>query len=186
MTREDQLEFCSVCTNRSFNPKLGIVCGLTDERATFEGNCKDYIENDRAKVNQDRQVESRKDETTQSINKGRTALFVIGGVYTFLGFYEAFYILYHQLIFGIIDWALAAIFIGLAIWSYQKASLALIIGLIVYVGLIVLLAAVDPTTVFKGIIWKALVIYYLIYSIKTARTEEAKVKLKRADLLDDF
>jgi hypothetical protein len=81
---------------------------------------------------------------------------------------------------------MAAIFIGLGVWSYKQASLALIIGLIVYVAVIILLAFLDPSSIIKGIIWKVLIIYSLVYSIKTARSEEAKIKKTSVDLLDEI
>ena len=40
MEREEHLKFCSVCTNRSFNPKVWVTCGLTEQIADFEGNCE--------------------------------------------------------------------------------------------------------------------------------------------------
>ena len=46
MTREDYIKVCSLCTNRSFNPKTGIVCGITSEPASFNGNCSDYEEDE--------------------------------------------------------------------------------------------------------------------------------------------
>ena len=186
MTREEQLVFCSVCNNRGFDSKVGIVCSLTHEKANFEGTCVDFIEDAKEKALQESQVQLRNDETKKSINKGRIALFIIAGLYIIVGIYEGFIMDYHAIEFGIIDWIVSAIFLGLGIWSYKKASLALIIGLGVYATLIVLLAIVEPTTIIKGIIWKILVIYYLITSIKTAREEEAKVKISRNDLLDDF
>ncbi len=42
MTRKEQLEFCSVCTNRIFDPKQGIICGLTNQIATFQESCDDF------------------------------------------------------------------------------------------------------------------------------------------------
>ena len=47
MTREERLKFCSVCTNRAFNPKQGMICGITNEVASFEGTCADYKEDAR-------------------------------------------------------------------------------------------------------------------------------------------
>lgn len=44
MTREERLEFCLVCTKRKPNIKKGLLCSLTGEHATFEGNCNDYDE----------------------------------------------------------------------------------------------------------------------------------------------
>jgi len=35
MTRDQHLEFCSRCTNRKFDSDKGIICGLTNDIATF-------------------------------------------------------------------------------------------------------------------------------------------------------
>ncbi|NME71278.1 hypothetical protein HHU12_25155 [Flammeovirga aprica JL-4] len=42
MTRNEQLVFCKKCTNRKMNPKVGLICSLTGEKATFNGECPDY------------------------------------------------------------------------------------------------------------------------------------------------
>ena len=43
MTREERLKFCSICKNRKIDLKKGLICSLTDEYADFEGECKNYI-----------------------------------------------------------------------------------------------------------------------------------------------
>jgi len=186
MTREEQLKFCSVCKNRTFNPKQGIICSITNEIASFAGTCPTYIEDEQEVRIENRKVQSEKHETKRGINKGRYALFIIGGLYVIVGFLEAFVIEGHDLLFGIIDWIVAVVFIGLGIWSYRKASLAYIIGLGFYITIILLLFAVEPTSIINGVIWKVLVIYSLIYGIRTARSEEAKYKTRSVDLLDQI
>ena len=187
MTRKEQLEFCSVCQKRGFNPKHGIICGITSEPASFSGTCPDYLEDEHEVRMEDTKKESMKSETTKTINKGRVALFIIAGLYTIVGFMEAFTIQGHELIFGVIDWFIAAVFVGLGIWSYRKASLAMIIGLVFYVLIVLLLALVEPSTIVSGILWKILIVTYLVYGIKTAREEEAKNKTKpMTDLLDQI
>lgn len=42
MTRKEHLEFCSVCTHRSFDPKQGIICGITNSIADFDPACETY------------------------------------------------------------------------------------------------------------------------------------------------
>lgn len=39
MTHQERLESCKECSNKSFDPNRGIVCGLTDNYPTFEGTC---------------------------------------------------------------------------------------------------------------------------------------------------
>ncbi len=58
MNREYQLSFCQTCKNKGFNLQKGIVCSLTDEVATFERSCPDYIEDPEAKL----EYESRQQE----------------------------------------------------------------------------------------------------------------------------
>lgn len=39
MSREDQLQFCRQCINRSFDQQQGITCSLTGKKADFETTC---------------------------------------------------------------------------------------------------------------------------------------------------
>ena len=43
MTRQERLEFCKVCQHKKFNPKRGIICGITNDIATFEDSCNNYM-----------------------------------------------------------------------------------------------------------------------------------------------
>lgn len=45
-----QLDYCTKCENRKFNPSVGIVCGLTSEKPTFEETCNDFIKDENAYV----------------------------------------------------------------------------------------------------------------------------------------
>ena len=93
-----------------------------------------------------------------------------------------------QLLFGIIDWVLAAIFLGFGILSYKKASLSLMLGLGFYVLIIILLALIEPWTILNGIIWKIVIIVWLVYGISAARSDEAKERKLDSgdDLLDQL
>ena len=184
MTRKEQLEFCSVCQNRAFYPKTGIICKLTMELADFDYKCDKYLADEKEVKLVKQEKESIKNEENISINNGRISLFVLGGSYILIGFLESFYFENHNIIFGIIDWGVAACFIGLAIWSFSKPYFAIISGLILYILLIVLLAIIEPFTIFIGSIWKIIVISYLIYAIKTAKEKKDKIKVKNNNLLD--
>lgn len=39
------IDLCKNCTNQAFDPKRGIVCGLTNEKPTFESSCPDFKSN---------------------------------------------------------------------------------------------------------------------------------------------
>lgn len=44
MTREAQLEYCTLCLNRKFSLKEGVICALTEVRADFDDTCPSYSE----------------------------------------------------------------------------------------------------------------------------------------------
>lgn len=44
-----QLEICKVCTNKKVSFEKGIICSLTDAKATFIDICDDFIENESVK-----------------------------------------------------------------------------------------------------------------------------------------
>lgn len=60
MTRNEQLEFCKKCVNKRFSSKDGIICGLTNKPADFDGECKDYIPNNNS--TEDSNIEDQTDE----------------------------------------------------------------------------------------------------------------------------
>jgi type II secretory pathway component PulF len=173
MNRDEQLKQCGVCKNRKFDPKVGTICGLIDDLPTFSGICKDYIEESREVRLQRLAKEQEIATTKKTLNQGRYSLIVIGLFYVIMGVFEAFIIPNHELLYGIIDWGIASIFIGLGIWSFFQPYPALISGLVYYILLILLFAILDPMTIFGGIIWKILVIAFLVYSIKIAKNERS-------------
>lgn len=186
MTREDYIKICSVCTNRAFNPKEGIICGLTNQKADFKGTCADYDEDQNEIKHKVLRENHEVKSNNRVVNKGRLALFIIGGLYVFVGYWEAFMILGADILFGIIDWVIAGVFIGLGFLSFKKASLSLIIGLGFYAAIMLLLAVIDPITILQGIIWKVIIIVWLVYGIGAARKEEANQTVISDDLLDQL
>lgn len=44
MTRDEQLQFCKVCKNQNYDPKIGIICSITDRVADFDVSCVNYQE----------------------------------------------------------------------------------------------------------------------------------------------
>lgn len=187
MTRQEYIKICSVCSNRKFNPKEGIVCGLTDKPADFELTCSYYNEDPNEVRLATMKEKHDKQQSNRVVNRGRIGLYIVAGLYALAGIYEAFFMLGAEVLFGIIDWIVAGIFIGLAILSYKKAFIAMVTGLAVYLLLIVLLAIVDPTTIIQGVIWKILITALLVHGIKEAKsTEVKKEKVSSDELLDQL
>ncbi len=186
MTRQQHLAFCAICVKRAFDPNQGIVCGLTKKQADFENVCTFFEEDVKEKEIEQGKIKQLKSETNKNLNRGRIALFVIAGLYILAGFLEAFVIEYHHILFGIIDWFIAFVFIGLGFLSIKKPLAGMVSGLIFYLLIHVLLALADPMTLFSGIIWKLFILSSLIYGIKTATNEAEKQKKESALLIDQL
>jgi len=53
MNRQHQLVLCKKCEHKFFDNKKGIICSLTNEKATFKGTCPDYKEKLSVKKNRE-------------------------------------------------------------------------------------------------------------------------------------
>lgn len=42
MTRDEHIAFCKKCTNRKMDMQQGLLCGITDKVADFEGDCPNF------------------------------------------------------------------------------------------------------------------------------------------------
>ena len=62
---------------------------------------------------------------------------------------------------------LVGAFIGFALWGRKKPAAAIISGLALYSLIQVLNIAMNPASIFSGIIWKVLIISYLIKGLKS-------------------
>src|SRR6202023_3998388 len=63
---------------------------------------------------------------------------------------------------------MAVIYVGLAIWCKKKPVAAIISGLVLFIGFQIILAFDDPMNLVRGIIWKILIIGYLLKGMKSA------------------
>jgi Ca2+/Na+ antiporter len=111
------------------------------------------------------------------IKKARTALFVVAGltlVAELIAVNSSPYPL-TPLVIGIIAIEVG-IFIGLAFWTKSKPYTAILIGLIAYIALWILSIVINGTeNAIRGILFKIIIIVYLIQALKPAKAwEDAK------------
>lgn len=64
------------------------------------------------------------------------------------------------------------IFVGLALWTHRKPYTALLVALIVYISLLVLDAIFDPSTIYKGIVLKIIIIVMLISGLRNGKVAQ--------------
>jgi len=53
---------CKVCTNRKFNPSIGLICGLTMEKPTFTDRCDEGIYDEKEALRLAKLAEDLEDE----------------------------------------------------------------------------------------------------------------------------
>jgi len=113
------------------------------------------------------------------IRQARNAIFWVAGLLTlnvailFTGADELYeYMWLDLLIYG----AFIGGFIFLGLFTKKKPYTAIIIALILYTLFILLNAAIDPTTIFKGILFKIVTYVFLIKGINDAREAQEMKK----------
>jgi len=114
----------------------------------------------------------------KKVKDAQNAIFIVAGVQLVFGVILAFAgneeLRNFQIIFSVI---VSAIFFGLAFWSKRMPFTALIIALSLYLLIQILNAINDYSTIYKGIIIKAFIIFYLIKGIGAAKAAQDLKKL---------
>ena len=72
MTREEHVAICRMCTNRKLDIEQGILCKITDQKADFIDECKDFTKDDSVTV--DKIIETAEPVTAQQIQLSDKAL----------------------------------------------------------------------------------------------------------------
>ncbi len=149
MTREERLKYCTVCKLRSFDPKHGTICSLTREAASFEATCPEYIEDEKALATEVKMKNERESENRKIINYGRYNLLFLGAVFLIFGLVEIFssdYSPFNTFIFL----TLSVSNFTLAFWSHENPMKANAIGLILFIAVISVEMALNPSSVLDG------------------------------------
>lgn len=176
MTHEERLKSCLICTNRTFNPRQGVVCSLTNSPANFDNQCPDFnVDTIAENAEKNSKLVALEDEKS-TVNAARLVLFSLAMVYVVYGIIEGFMYQNSQLWAGLVDFGIAAVFFGLSWWSLKKPFIALVLGLGFYGLLVLLLGLIEPSTLLYGIYVKFVVVAALIYGIATARKHELQEK----------
>lgn len=65
MTREEHVAVCKLCTNRKMDIEQGILCKITDEKANFISECKDFTKDESVFI--DKFIETAAPATAQEL-----------------------------------------------------------------------------------------------------------------------
>ena len=151
--------YCSFCNEiMADDQKFCTACGYP-ERGT---------QKEQSKFHADRILEMRDSSTAKDrVRKARNILYIMSGLSVFWGI-VTFLIndgdIGSLVVYGI----LAVIYLVLAFWSQQKPLVAMILALLVYLTLIVLNAIFDASSIYRGIIFKIIIIIFLVNGLNSA------------------
>ena len=80
---------------------------------------------------------------------------------------------YEYLWFDLLLWGgFIVAFVLLGLWTKKKPYYAIISALVLYAGFIILNAVIDISSLYKGIIFKAVVIVFLVKGLKDAKAAQ--------------
>lgn len=116
----------------------------------------------------------------KKVKDAQKAIFVVAGVQLVFGVVMAFvgeeYLRNTMLITAVV---VSIVFFGLGLWSKKMPLTALIVPFTLYALLLITDAIYDPTTLYKGVILKAFIIFYLIKGIGAAKAAQDLKKLEK-------
>lgn len=116
--REHQLSYCEICTKKSFSPRKGIICGITQEIATFNHTCDDFEEDANLKRRNELSKQARLIEAKQESTMGLSIFgvkngYVAGVVYIILGILS---IVLTVFVFEVVTiWSFLVVIIGIVL-----------------------------------------------------------------------
>jgi hypothetical protein len=109
---------------------------------------------------------SKASQAPKVIRQARNILFFIAGI-TFLYGIFLFYSL-DDMAALIAAAVMSSVYVILGYWSQKKPLIALVLAVLVYATNMVINAIAEPDTLFKGIILKGIIIYFLARGINSA------------------
>ncbi|NOQ73927.1 MAG: hypothetical protein GQ574_18115 [Crocinitomix sp.] len=127
---------------------------------------------------------AKKKEDEVSVKYAKNALLVLAIIQALIA---AYYVSnFPWMILEItIELGIAGIFLGLFFYAKKDPVAAITVALIVYGGIILLLAVIDPSTIFGAIILKGIIIAILVTGLNAAKKLPKPKSELSEDLLDN-
>jgi len=162
-------EFCYACASKVVNDDVYCTsCGYPLKGSEFD---------QRTFMARQQNVHIDMAEFNQKIRRAGNTLYYLAGLFVVFALVSFAVNKDNPNVLGIVIplFILAALFLALGAYSRKKPLACLVSGLALYIIVQVLLAISNPINLASGIIWKILIIGYLINGIKSA-IEIEKIK----------
>lgn len=106
-------------------------------------------------------------EADKKVRSARNVLYVMAGlafVYSLFAFYAMDEDIAIMITYGI----LSIMYLILGFWASKKPLIAILLGLLLYLTTIAIYAVADPSTIISGILFKVIIIAYLVKGVYSA------------------
>lgn len=113
-------------------------------------------------------------ESIERLKKARLLLFVLGAFYV-IGFLIPV-INKGSTISIVISMIIGLIFIGFGLWTFKRPKPALLIPLIITILYYIILLLVEPSYLWRGVLWKIIVLSGLFYGYFSVRKSDKILK----------
>lgn len=101
----------------------------------------------------------------KEVKKGRNTLIILGVLNAIWGLYYGFVL--EDITTCVIQLILAILYLVLSTMVKKQPFGALLSGLILYLTLVLVLAVIEPLTLVSGVLWKVLIVVFLVKGIKS-------------------
>ncbi len=109
------------------------------------------------------------DDMYAKVRSASNTMFILSGIFAlFALFYYGTVSEEEKTGVLIANLVLAVLYVGLGFWSRVQPVAGIISALALYAIVQVVIAIEDPTSIFKGILWKVLIIMYLVKGLRSA------------------
>jgi hypothetical protein len=108
----------------------------------------------------------------KAVNKARYILFGLAGLFTLFSILLGA-VLKFDLATLVSNFIIAAIYLGIGLWSLKNPFPAILTGFFLYITIIVINAILDPVSIFSGLLIKGFIIGGFIYGYKGVKESEA-------------
>ncbi|MBW1296170.1 zinc ribbon domain-containing protein [Aquimarina litoralis] len=153
-----ELQHCSQCNQEMLNDaKFCTYCGFPengDESEKAQFHAQRVMKKSQAK------------ENNQRINSARNTLYWMAGIFFVSGLFLFFSL--NDIAVLIASSILAIIYLILAYWSQKKPFAAILSALLLYLMVIVVNVIDEPSSLFKGILLKIIILSFLIKGMYSA------------------
>lgn len=160
----EDLSICHYCKSTGLNETHSFCPNCAFPQRGTQEEMKSFI----------RKIHDKKmlvEEQKSSVKKARNILYILSGLNLLAGLVLGIFILKNTLVLlgGLLG---AIIYLALGLWSRKQPFPSILSGFFVYIVFIAISAINDPSALYRGLLWKAIIISGFVYGFKGVKNAQ--------------